>query len=339
MSGKTEWRVGDMVMARWSDGLWYPAKIDEISQEDNKDYYRVHFPGWGKRYDDVFSEEQVADSWKPYTREAADEAREEVRLAKAQEQKKKRSKSLGSKSITRARGKSVTPRSKVTNSEVRSNPPKRSEAVVVKVKEEQQSEPEELKPFVMTLRLPNALRQIVVDDYDLVDRLGQLPTYPAKQPVDVILKEYLSSIGKLRDGVLEREKPVLGEDEDLVEPLVYLRFFFDCSLGTSLLYKTELSHYNTLHLKDPLDPKYNASQGALPSESYGLPHLLRLLAFLPRKYQEIPMPQGHIERNARSLQGFLDWLETKAGDYFDRSAYFVPLDEDVKRIKTEPEEY
>ncbi|CAJ0577523.1 unnamed protein product, partial [Mesorhabditis spiculigera] len=315
--------------------LLSPKSTNGQSQEDNKDYYNVHFPGWGKRYDDVFSEEQVADSWKPYTREAADEAREAVRLAKALEQKKKRSKSLGSKSITRARGKSVTPRSKVTNSEVRSNPPKRSEAVVVKVKEEQQSEPEELKPFAMELRFPKALGQILVDDHDLVDRRGQLPTYPAKHPVDEILKEYLSSIGKLRDGVLEREKPVLGEDEDLVEPLVYLRFFFDCCLGTSLLYKTERSHYDALHLKDPLDPKYNASQDALPSKSYGLPHLLRLLAFMSRKYQEIPMSQGEIERIARSHQGFLDWLETKEGDYFDRSAYFVPLDENLDQERKE----
>ncbi|CAJ0567598.1 unnamed protein product, partial [Mesorhabditis spiculigera] len=181
-----------MVLARWSDGLWYPAKIDKISQEDNKDYYNVHFPGWGKRYDDVFSEEQRRPLWSRLRRAAV--------------------------------------------------------------------EPEELKPFAMELRFPKALGQILVDDHDLVDRRGQLPT-------------------------------------------------------TSLLYKTERSHYDALHLKDPLDPRIQCLPG--------------------RTSVQI----GEIERIARSHQGFLDWLETKEGDYFDRSAYFVPLDENVKRIKTEPEEY
>ncbi|CAJ0570387.1 unnamed protein product, partial [Mesorhabditis spiculigera] len=83
------WAVGDKLMSHWNGDLWYEAKIVSIEEIDGVKHYKIHFKGWGNRYDELVSEKETATKWKEYSEEAAGEALEQQKMAKNVTKKEK----------------------------------------------------------------------------------------------------------------------------------------------------------------------------------------------------------------------------------------------------------
>jgi mortality factor 4-like protein 1 len=115
--------------------------------------------------------------------------------------------------------------------------------------------------------MPDALKSILVDDWENITKNLQLVKLPANTPVHSILEEYLSQ---------ERSRRIEGTASyDLLEEVIAgIKEYFNKSLGRILLYKYERGQYDDLlrRMGDPMDD-LAARQIA---DVYGAEHLLRL---------------------------------------------------------------
>jgi mortality factor 4-like protein 1 len=115
--------------------------------------------------------------------------------------------------------------------------------------------------------MPDALKSILVDDWENITKNLQLVKLPAKYTVNRILEEYLSQ---------ERSRRIEGTASyDLLEEVVAgIKEYFNKSLGRILLYKYERGQYDDL-LHRMNDPSHELGARQI-ADVYGAEHLLRL---------------------------------------------------------------
>lgn len=119
--------------------------------------------------------------------------------------------------------------------------------------------------------MPDALKSILVDDWENITKSYQLVRLPALYPVNRILDDYIN-----------QERPKCGDGtaaSDLLDEVVAgLKEYFNRSLGRILLYKYERGQY-----EDLLGRISNAADdlsGRQLADVYGAEHLLRLFGTL-----------------------------------------------------------
>lgn len=119
--------------------------------------------------------------------------------------------------------------------------------------------------------MPDALKSLLVDDWENVTKNQQVVALPAKVSVSQILDDYLYE---------ERPRRGTPADVDVLEEVVHgIREYFDKSLDKILLYKFEREQYCLLR------KKWESSSGELaekgPLDTYGAEHLTRLFGEHP----------------------------------------------------------
>jgi mortality factor 4-like protein 1 len=122
-----------------------------------------------------------------------------------------------------------------------------------------EKEEDYLKRHDVKIHVPDALKALLVDDWENVTKNQMLVPLPRDPTVTEILKIYKEQSPKKRAGS--------AEAEIFDEIIAGLKLYFDKSLGTILLYRFERQQYLEIKKEHP---------NKEPSDIYGAEHLLRL---------------------------------------------------------------
>ena len=124
----------------------------------------------------------------------------------------------------------------------------------------------------LELELPEVLRELLVDDYDLISRQRKTLMIPARLCVADFLESFLEEERKTAGGGRGSRREVAGRVSEVEEVCRGLVQYLDASLGSALLYKFERVQYSDTVKLYP---------GVPLSKLYPPVHLLRLLTRLP----------------------------------------------------------
>ncbi|GME95712.1 hypothetical protein B5S28_g905 [[Candida] boidinii] len=169
-----------------------------------------------------------------------------------------------------------------------------------KLLETVESEDSFLKRPEITLQIPTELKSLLVDDWELITKNKKLVNLPSAINVEKILFDYEEIYFK------DLHKGSVDYDNGL-EIFQGLKLYFNRSLGSILLYQLERKQ-----LKD-LTQEFSSK---LPSELYGVEHLLRLIVSLPGLMAQTSMDHQSISTIRSFLEKFLKYLNVNSEKYF-----------------------
>ena len=127
--------------------------------------------------------------------------------------------------------------------------------------------------------IPDTLKRILVEDWDLVSRRTHLVVIPAAVTVDALLADYLKQREALPDPCIRSEFAAS------------LKEYFNVMLGPQLLYRFERNQFNALEESETNRHKSNEAWMFEPTKFYGAVHLLRLFVKLGSVLSYTPLNQ------------------------------------------------
>ncbi|CDR36880.1 CYFA0S01e05270g1_1 [Cyberlindnera fabianii] len=258
-----------------------PIKLEEIPEEiQDKKLYFIHYRGWKSSWDE----------WVDSTR-LRDFTVENLRL-----QKELKKAALSATSSVSATGKRTIDVSKSSHSGgINSKTSRKKDEM------DMQSEDEYLKRPEINLVIPDPLKSLLVDDWEMVTKDHQLLHLPAKPTVDEILNMYRRANVK---------KHATSTESDIEQEFLSgLKIYFNRCLGNILLYRFERKQFLDL------DNNYKLKDRQL-SQIYGAEHLLRLLVSLPALVAQTTMEQQSIGVLKDHLEQFLQFLNDNKKELF-----------------------
>ncbi|KAL7320444.1 Esa1p-associated factor [Mucor circinelloides] len=152
---------------------------------------------------------------------------------------------------------------------------------------------EETKKPDFKLAIPDSLKGLLVDDWEHVTKNRQIHELPRDVTVDKILSDFKESRS--------------DKGEVLDEYIQGIQLYFNKSLHTQLLYRTEHDQYDQLFGEQP---------GKQPSSIYGAEHLLRLFVEMPRLVVETNMDTDTLLEVREKLEATLRFIQDHEQDYF-----------------------
>ena len=151
------------------------------------------------------------------------------------------------------------------------------------------------------IELPADLKAVLVDDFDYLDRQRKLVNIPARYSLDDLISDYCEARKEDSLGRTGREEGCGG-----------LRDYFNCSLGSQLLYKFERVQYADVLREQP---------GHLLSSLYGPVHLLRLLTRLGPMLTCADIQDDELEKLMVHIHDLVLYLQDRSKDLFLVSDY------------------
>lgn len=256
-----------------------PIKLDELNAEvvDGKAYF-IHYKGWKSSWDEWVSISRL----KEFT---VDNLRLQKEL--------KRAALNATSSVSASNGKRSIDVSKPSSGGIIARATKRRTDMDTVTEEEYLRKPE------INILIPDSLKALLVDDWEMITKEHQLLQLPCKPNVDDLLRKFRQSLGK---------KSTI-ESEILDEFLSGMAIYFNKSLGNILLYRFERQQY--------LEVTKNPELKDLPlSEVYGPEHLLRLMVSLPALISQTTMDQQSVATLKEHIESLLIFLERHKRPYF-----------------------
>jgi mortality factor 4-like protein 1 len=234
--------------------------------EDERVYF-IHYKGWKSSWDEWVTSARL----------------KELTLENLKLQKELKNSALASTSTVSANGsgRKTIDVSKSVNS--RNN--RRSEADL-------DNEQDFNKRPEILIIIPDSLKSLLVDDWEMVTKDHLLLKLPVKTTIEDILNNYRRSIGK---------KSTV-EAEILDEFLAGLKMYFNRSIGNLLLYRFERQQYLDLQNNPQLKDKD-------PSRIYGAEHLMRLIVTMPSLIAQTTMDQQSAGTLKDQIERLLRFIE------------------------------
>lgn len=173
--------------------------------------------------------------------------------------------------------------------------------------------------------IPDALKSILVDDWEKVTKESKLAPVPAPKSVTLFLNEYAAAESQNR-----REG---SADADILEETIAgVKEYFNKALGRILLYRFERQQFMEWHKE--LEKGHGEYAGKTLCDVYGCEHLLRLfgkqnmllyhLQEYPAKTLSVSMPDliAHTNMDAQSvsrlreeLSKMTQWMAKRISTY------------------------
>ncbi|KAK1064151.1 Esa1p-associated factor [Friedmanniomyces endolithicus] len=289
--------------------LLYEAKVVEAKVKDPSDkkdgyLYRVHYKGWKNTWDDWVPQERL--------RKFTDENKELASNLKKDMDAQRRAASgrPASTSTTKKRpyGSDLAG-SSARGSEDRSSavpqPPrggtKRGREIEGVDKEE-----DFLRRPAVRLFMPDALKSILVDDWEKVTKEQKLAPVPSPTPVTQFLNEYETS-------EMAHRRPNSPEADILEEVVAGVKEYFNKSLGRILLYRFERQQFYEMH--KAVEAGHGEHAGKTLADLYGCEHLLRLFVSLPDLIAHTNMDQQSVSRLREELTKMTSWMAKRLEKY------------------------
>ncbi|KAI8076560.1 MRG-domain-containing protein [Gilbertella persicaria] len=253
----------------------YEAKIlkrekkeDQDEQEGNQ--YFVHYKGW--------KQTQVSTWWDEWVTEDRVLKYTDANL---QKQKQLKESNLKRKSSRASVGASATPENA---SESRSRKRHRDSSIDKAKLDEDCKRPE------FKLTIPDALKGLLVDDWENITKNRQILVIPREIVVDKILQDF--------------KEQCMIKDEALEEFIKGAQLYFNKTLVTSLLYRSERKqHEEVCREKEP-------------SSVYGAEHLLRLFVEIPSLISEANIDTDTMAELKERFEDLLRFIQNHEKDYF-----------------------
>uniref|UniRef100_A0A915PI07 MRG domain-containing protein n=1 Tax=Setaria digitata TaxID=48799 RepID=A0A915PI07_9BILA len=348
-----------------------PKKESAVTKESLK--------GWNQRHDEKIKHSSTRSRFLEYTPANVERAKAEMRDAQARlAQNKRRSRKanvLDEKRSGGADSRGSTPSDKRGASTSRAASIASDKGTMRKRKPGAHTESEPVSDFIrkneIKIDIPSVLKDILVDDHDMVNRQMYLPRLPARHTVASIVRQVGSDfICKAQEyadymGTCVEAKDTLtfefGNDDTqlnsmvvtLVESSYGIQDYFNNSLGLQLLYKFERPQYADLltqhknkqegtkdtkkkrgnDMTDGDDSQTDDYDKFKPSEYYGFIHLLRLFVRFGHMLGLTSWSDRTIEAIVNQVHNFLKFLEVNRHKFFDiETDYEVAPPEYQRRV-------
>lgn len=259
----------------------------EIKTESTKDQnipedlfsetgYFVHYKGWKSSWDEWVGKRRL----RTYT----------IENLKLQKELKKAALSSTS-TVSASSGRKVIDSKQNNGSSSRSG--KRRGEMDLEKEEDYIKRPE------INILIPDPLKSLLVDDWEIITKEHQLLQLPVRPSVNDLIKQYKQDVGKKS----------ATETEILDEFLAGLKVYFNRCLGNLLLYRFERQQYLNL-TKDP------ELKDRELSSIYGSEHLMRLMVTLPGLIAQTTMDQQSVATLKEHVEDFLKFLDKNRKEFF-----------------------
>ncbi|MFH4974782.1 hypothetical protein AB6A40_001491 [Gnathostoma spinigerum] len=376
--GCAQYELNSKVLCRHIDNLYYEAKVIAVEKAiDGELLYTVHYQGWNQRHDEKIKHSDTRDRFLEFTPANVEKAKADMREAQQRvlESKKKHRKSVheekksggsdsrastpsekrgasSSRAASIASDKGVAAASTSQNSSVRKRKSAPTSSQIL------EPVPDFVQKNEIKIELPNSLKEVLVDDEDLITRQMKLVRIPARVTISQIIKEYADYIAHQytnKKDSTESEDPSAAASHPIInflESSMGVQDYFDSTLGSQLLYKFERPQYKDL-LDEQSNPKKecesesnkrrkgdtvadeNGGQQMQPSNFYGFIHLLRLFVRLKCVMSYVDWSERSKQTIANHIQNFVKFLEDNREKFFDRDQdYQTASPEYQKRVWT-----
>ncbi|MCP9258586.1 Mortality factor 4-like protein 1 [Dirofilaria immitis] len=359
------------VLCQHLDNLYYEAKIINVEHSvDGEPIYTVHYQGWNQRHDEKIKHSSTRSRFLEYTAANVERAKAEMRDAQARlaqnKRRNRKSNVLDEKRSGGADSRGVRRQISVEHQQV-----ELPVLHLTKRKPGAQPESEPISDFIrkneIKIDIPSVLKDILVDDHDMVNRQMYLPRLPARHTVAGIVRQYADYMGTCVEAkdTLTFE---FGSDDTqlnsmvvtLVESSYGIQDYFNNSLGLQLLYKFERPQYADLlsqhktkqaqffysdegtkdtkkkrssDVTDGDDSLTDDNDKFKPSEYYGFIHLLRLFVRFGHMLGLTNWSDRTIEAIVNQVHNFLKFLEVNRHKFFDiETDYEVAPPEYQRRV-------
>lgn len=147
--------------------------------------------------------------------------------------------------------------------------------------------------------LPVELKQILVDDWDAINRQRKLLEIPAKITVEDILENYVAFKKQSKTSNINNIRT------DITAGLIE---YFNVMLGSQLLYKFERPQYSETLQAHPNTPM---------CKLYGAYHFLRLFVNLGKMLAYTALDEKYIQTLQTSISDIFKYLIKNSSQYFD----------------------
>ncbi|CAI2349517.1 unnamed protein product [Caenorhabditis sp. 36 PRJEB53466] len=295
------------------NGVAYDAKVQEIKDADTPNpKYVIHFKGWNTRYDEALP---------------ADKASERLFKGSAADYVKNNGGKLPGLKMNR---RPKAPEEQPPGAESREDSPVASTSKTTKSVKRSAFPVAILDEKDLNIELPKPLRRLLVDDYDLISRNFNLRV-PAEWTIDRIVADYIKTIPVTHEQLKSIDELYVEYDNAdqkvtnvaLICTARGLCDYFNVILGYQLLYKFERNQYNDLVQAEAASKGLKRGNVAtLPehgfraSAHYGLIHLVRMIARLPKLLNLTQWNDHLINRIMGGVHDFVVFLNKNHRQYF-----------------------
>ncbi|VDM40048.1 unnamed protein product [Toxocara canis] len=374
----------DKVLCKHLDNLYYEAKIISVEEgADGELLYTVHYQGWNQRHDEKIRRSDTSERFLEYTPANVERAKAEMKDAQARMHQGKKKGRKSASGLEDKRNEGSDSRAS-TPSEKRGASSSRAASITsdkgayglsatasVGSRKRRSGQPgsevERIPDFVrkeeIKIEMPMVLKDILVDDQDMIVRQMYLVRIPARFTVAEIIRQYADYTGT---SVEAREYLKLDYTDEtqlkstmvtLIESSLGVQDYFNTALGTQLLYKFERPQYSDLvnehnakkdSAKDePVMKRKRTSDASTseeaaeideafkPSEYYGFIHLLRLFVRFGSMLSLTSWSPRALQSIVSHVHNFLKFLEVNRHKFFDiETDYEVASPEYQRRVWT-----
>ncbi|AMD22621.1 HHL149Cp [Eremothecium sinecaudum] len=311
-----------------------PTEEDKLPEDAlGRPLWFVHYQGWKATWDEWVSQERI----RPYNDENLALKKQLVRDMKEAAAAAKRSKSKGgapssgssSGATSAKRERSPLNKGRGTSGSAAAaaipdpqNPTTQSQKLLQSVLQEHQT------PRIL-LRMPLALKSLLVDDWELITKDRKLLALPCSPSAEEILNAYRD------DRSAQLPSPV---SQTLLHEFVEgIRLYFDQALSHLLLYRLERPQFSELLGTTATiiqnDENQEGSTNVLtssyprPSTIYGGIHLIRLLSLMPELISGTTMDEKSCHTVVSQCETLLAWIANRSStlipnNYVNTSAQY-----------------
>ncbi|PIK62167.1 putative mortality factor 4-like protein 1-like isoform X2 [Apostichopus japonicus] len=310
-SGKVKFTDGERVLC-FHGPLLYEAKCTKTQMKDKQIKHFIHYNGWNKNWDEWVPEGRVlkfndANLQKQKELLAAHKAKaKKARLQKKPQDKgeKERSSTPSAEKQASKKAKQEATKAEVAQATPEATPESGRKKRATRGELNVESEESFLNKVEVKVRIPEELKPILVDDWDLITKQKMLLHLPAKHNVDSIIEDYIK----------HKRTKTATKESIIIEVTQGLKEYFNVMLGTQLLYKFERAQYADIlstHQESPM------------SKVYGAQHFLRLFVKLGGLLAFTTLDEKSMSLLLTNVHDFLKFLLKNSSTYFNNSDYEV----------------
>lgn len=281
----------------------------EVPEElKDEDCYLIHYQGWKSTWDEWIGHDRIRE-YNDENIQLRKDLIQEARESKKQEQLKKKKRKAGSQNEDSKRMKSNNSTAAPTSSSSNGSSGSANAGTGVGSGSGTGGSINGLSSSTLSsntngsintavpkiiLHIPNKLKSILVDDWELVTKDKKIIELPSAKPMSAILAEY--------EAEMNRDCKNLIQLSQRSEYLSGLKQYFNECLPRLLLYRLEKLQYDEKIVKKNINKKEDLCN------IYGSIHLLRLISILPELISSTTMDKQNCQLIIKQSESLLLFL-------------------------------